>query len=605
MKLKKTVAFIAVFVLVFLSVSVGVGNIHMLAVSNGGTWRFYAATTENGTVYGVDRETTDNIYIRFYSDEDATGNLLYQTVALKGTESGGNSGEIIAEDVPTSVKIKSIQIIKPDGTDDWGCAQVSVYYTPSGSSEQLIWDYDPDQWVFGSDGNYQYFNTDWFCEEHNHSITFDGNGATGGSTDSMNLVWGTTDALNANGFMKEGYAFAGWSGSLNGPVIHPDESAYGPMPDSNVTLYAKWIIIDQVRIDLSVGQYDIETDAFIPLSEMETLNAGDTITVRICPETDFLVGASRYIVMFSKDVFSIVGSNNEAFTPNLNNTFYSTVAAGYSGVTNIPNSAWPSTFDESENYNIYTAVAVGNNANTNSPNGGYPGSLPGDWLFSFKLQVKQDISADIIARIWLDSRWVRSLTNPHAAAYFSKCDPGQYSSQGNSIANYYSIDFTDADKAIRIGERVSIQKLTNSTTVINRQIGHIYGLEPGLTQNTFQNQYIQVNGNGRLEFIPTDNGFGTETKVMLYDNATNTLLSTYNIVIFGDVNGDSIINAIDSDICILVQNWMIEWDETEDAAFIKAGDVNGDGRVDAVDADIITLHENWLVTINQTTGLAS
>jgi len=50
---------------------------------------------------------------------------------------------------------------------------------------------------------------------------------------------------------------------------------------------------------------------------------------------------------------------------------------------------------------------------------------------------------------------------------------------------------------------------------------------------------------------------------------------------------------------------MVEWNETDDAAFIKAADVNGDERVDAVDADIISLHENWLVTIDQTTGLAT
>jgi len=82
-------------------------------------------------------------------------------------------------------------------------------------------------------------------------------------------------------------------------------------------------------------------------------------------------------------------------------------------------------------------------------------------------------------------------------------------------------------------------------------------------------------------------------------------LNEYGIVIFGDTNGDGLINAIDADICALVQNRMIEWDETEDAAFIKAADVNGDEWVDAVVADIITLHENWLVTIDQTTGLVS
>jgi len=88
-------------------------------------------------------------------------------------------------------------------------------------------------------------------------------------------------------------------------------------------------------------------------------------------------------------------------------------------------------------------------------------------------------------------------------------------------------------------------------------------------------------------------------------NATSGVVATFTIVLYGDVNGDGIISAVDSDDCVLVQNWMIEWDEKEDAAFIKAADVNGDGRVDAIDADVITAHINWIITIDQATGLAS
>jgi len=88
-------------------------------------------------------------------------------------------------------------------------------------------------------------------------------------------------------------------------------------------------------------------------------------------------------------------------------------------------------------------------------------------------------------------------------------------------------------------------------------------------------------------------------------NNSGAVIDSKIIVIYGDTNGDSLINSIDADICALVQNRMVEWNETDDAAFIKAADVNGDERVDAVDADIISLHENWLVTIDQTTGLAT
>ena len=125
-----------------------------------------------------------------------------------------------------------------------------------------------------------------------------------------------------------------------------------------------------------------------------------------------------------------------------------------------------------------------------------------------------------------------------------------------------------------------------SSTVVDEANGFIYGID------------------GNVQLTPaTGLSFGTGSLVKLaYPDGS---YKTFTVVIFGDVNGDGLINAIDADICTLVQNWMIEWDETEDAALIKAADVNGDGRVDSVDADIISLHENWLVTIDQTTGLVS
>ena len=127
----------------------------------------------------------------------------------------------------------------------------------------------------------------------------------------------------------------------------------------------------------------------------------------------------------------------------------------------------------------------------------------------------------------------------------------------------------------------------------------IYGISPGLTS---LNNCVTVATGYELSYIPTSQGFGTGTVVNVV--LGTAIVETYRIILFGDVNGDSIINAIDADICILIQNWIIEWDETDDAAYLKAGDVNGDGRVDAIDADIISLHENWMVTIDQTTGLA-
>ncbi len=72
-----------------------------------------------------------------------------------------------------------------------------------------------------------------------HTITFDGNGSTGGSTASQTIPEGNSVNLRANGFTKTGYSFAGWATTSTGVVSYIDQASYS-MGSGDVTLYAKW-----------------------------------------------------------------------------------------------------------------------------------------------------------------------------------------------------------------------------------------------------------------------------------------------------------------------------------------------------------------------------
>ncbi len=72
-----------------------------------------------------------------------------------------------------------------------------------------------------------------------HTITFNGNGDSSGSTASLNLNESLSAPLTANGFTKTGYSFTGWSSSANGLVEYGNEASY-KMGNSNITLYAIW-----------------------------------------------------------------------------------------------------------------------------------------------------------------------------------------------------------------------------------------------------------------------------------------------------------------------------------------------------------------------------
>lgn len=72
-----------------------------------------------------------------------------------------------------------------------------------------------------------------------YTITFNGNGNTGGSTAIQTIASGATAALRANGFTKSGHTFAGWATTANGSIAYADQANY-IMESSNVTLYAQW-----------------------------------------------------------------------------------------------------------------------------------------------------------------------------------------------------------------------------------------------------------------------------------------------------------------------------------------------------------------------------
>ncbi len=73
-----------------------------------------------------------------------------------------------------------------------------------------------------------------------YSITFDGNGHTGGATSSQNLVEGMPTALRANGFSRAGYTFLGWLTSSEGGATQYSDGSNFTIGAENVTLYAKW-----------------------------------------------------------------------------------------------------------------------------------------------------------------------------------------------------------------------------------------------------------------------------------------------------------------------------------------------------------------------------
>ncbi|MCQ2471564.1 MAG: InlB B-repeat-containing protein [Clostridia bacterium] len=111
-----------------------------------------------------------------------------------------------------------------------------TYKDPANTSSPTAinpWNYDTDTATFTA-----------LWTPHKYNIAFDGNGSTSGSTATIHdVAYDTGVILTKNGFVKTGYAFAGWAESSTGAVKYADEAEVHNLTAENgatVTLYAKW-----------------------------------------------------------------------------------------------------------------------------------------------------------------------------------------------------------------------------------------------------------------------------------------------------------------------------------------------------------------------------
>lgn len=82
------------------------------------------------------------------------------------------------------------------------------------------------------------FEATW--EANLNTIVFFGNGNTDGETKSQQAYTDSKLKLNANGYVREGYVFSGWSETKNGLVKYVDQSEITVPTDSVYELYAVW-----------------------------------------------------------------------------------------------------------------------------------------------------------------------------------------------------------------------------------------------------------------------------------------------------------------------------------------------------------------------------
>ena len=137
-----------------------------------------------------------------------------------------------------------------------------------------------------------------------------------------------------------------------------------------------------------------------------------------------------------------------------------------------------------------------------------------------------------------------------------------------------------------------------STTVIDKDRHYIYGLKPDMTQEELEGQYLDIVGNGRL-VIESDGSIGTGTVVKLVSNYTGDVLETYELIIYGDVNGDGMINSTDVTELRMMNARLKE--SAFNNPYTIAADVYADNDLNPTDVTLLRLMAVKMATIDQVT----
>ena len=143
---------------------------------------------------------------------------------------------------------------------------------------------------------------------------------------------------------------------------------------------------------------------------------------------------------------------------------------------------------------------------------------------------------------------------------------------------------------------------------------YVYGLETNMgADNMKLDTYVKVTGDGYYTLtLSVANQCGTGAKISVYDrngtddDSDDTLIEEFYIVIFGDVDGDSIITGSDSTMIKAEVNKR-SWSSGENIQYyrVKAADVDGDTIVSGSDSTTVKSVVNKKQTVNQITGLTA
>lgn len=304
------------------------------------------------------------------------------------------------------------------------------------------------------------------------------------------------------------------------------------------------------------------------------LSAGQFATVTVTASADYPVATASIPVFYDKTMVTVSNA-----TATLTGYAVAEVTTDLTAVDSAK--IYANTNISSSKFGFVLVTYIGGANDTVS-------TIDNKTVLTFTITAKSDVSGDALVKCVTES--AKTENNVAGMLYFGT------TTSGNTITsipeNVENVNVTNATQSATIVTgSADLMAKDDMPTVIDATNKYIYGITAGDNIE----DYIKVN-NGSFELVANSssyiNGTGATVKVK---NASGTVVDTYTVIIFGDVNGDGDVTANDyADIKTVSLGGSIEGEANAFAA-----DINGDKAITANDyADVKTASLGGNLTTN-------
>ena len=293
------------------------------------------------------------------------------------------------------------------------------------------------------------------------------------------------------------------------------------------------------------------------------LSAGQSATVTVTASADYPVATASIPVFYDKTMVTVSNA-----TATLTGYAVAEVTTDLTAVDSAK--IYANTNMNSEKFGFVLVTYIGGANDTVS-------IIDNKTVLTFTITAKADVSGDALVKCVTES--AKTDDNVEGMLYFGATTSG--TTITSIPENVENIDVKNASKSATIttGSADLVAK-ADMPTVIDNTNKHIYGITAGDSVE----DYIQVN-NGSFELVANSSGYTNGTGAIVnVKNTSGTVVDTYTIIIFGDVNGDGIVSDTDA---ATVSNVSLGGEIKGETNNISA-DVNGDGGVSDTDAATVS-----------------